>query len=79
MNILFVLIPVTTLIILVGVAMFFWAVNHRQFDDLESPAVLPLLEDTDPLRPAPAEGTPASGTDTASPDAPPAPPDAPDT
>lgn len=44
MNILLVLIPVTGLIVLVGVALFFWAVNHQQFDDLESPAVLPLLE-----------------------------------
>jgi cbb3-type cytochrome oxidase maturation protein len=45
MNILLVLIPVTGLIVLIGVALFFWAANHQQFDDLESPAVLPLLED----------------------------------
>jgi cbb3-type cytochrome oxidase maturation protein len=45
MNILLVLIPVTGLIVFVGVVVFFWAANHQQFDDLDSPAVLPLLED----------------------------------
>lgn len=53
MNILLVLIPVTGLVVLIAVALFFWAANHQQFDDLDSPAVLPLLED-DPA-PAPAE------------------------
>jgi cbb3-type cytochrome oxidase maturation protein len=52
MNILLVLIPVTGLIVLVAVALFFWAANHQQFDDLDSPAVLPLLEDD--AVPAPA-------------------------
>lgn len=45
MNILLVLIPVTLLVILIAVALFFWAVGHQQFDDLESPGVLPLLDD----------------------------------
>jgi len=31
--------------VLAAVAIFFWAVNHQQFDDLDSPAVLPLMED----------------------------------
>jgi len=53
MNILLVLIPVTLLVIMVAVALFFWAVNHQQFDDLDSPAILPLLDD-----PPPAESTP---------------------
>jgi cbb3-type cytochrome oxidase maturation protein len=47
MNILLVLIPVTLLVIVVAVAMFFWAVNHQQFDDLDSPAIVPLLDDLD--------------------------------
>ena len=38
MNILLVLIPVTLLVIAIAVALFFWAVNHQQFDDLETPA-----------------------------------------
>jgi cbb3-type cytochrome oxidase maturation protein len=48
MNILLVLIPVTLLLLLVAVALFFWAVNHQQFDDLDSPAILPLLDDPRP-------------------------------
>ena len=62
MNILLVLIPVTLLVIVIAVALFFWAVNHQQFDDLESPAVLPLMDDPppDPVQsnePAPANAT----------------------
>lgn len=58
MNILLVLIPVTLLVILIAVALFFWAVGHQQFDDLDSPAVLPLLDD-DPSAPEEA-GKPAA-------------------
>ncbi|HET6555579.1 MAG TPA: cbb3-type cytochrome oxidase assembly protein CcoS [Dyella sp.] len=60
MNIILVLIPVTLLIVIVAIGIFFWAVNHQQFDDLDSPGVLPLMEE-DPVRPdvptppAPAE------------------------
>src|SRR3546814_8340534 len=45
MNILLVLIPVTVLVVAVAVWLFFWAVNHQQFEDLDSPAELPLMED----------------------------------
>jgi len=48
MNILLILIPVTLIVIGIAVALFFWAVNHQQFDDLDSPAVLPLLDDPPP-------------------------------
>ena len=48
MNILLVLIPVTVLVVLIGVALFFWAVNHQQFDDLDTPGILPLLDDPAP-------------------------------
>lgn len=48
MNILLVLIPVTLLVIVIAVTLFFWAVNHQQFDDLDSPAVLPLMDDPVP-------------------------------
>jgi cbb3-type cytochrome oxidase maturation protein len=51
MNILLVLIPVTLVVVGVAVALFFWAVNHQQFDDLDSPGVLPLMDD-DPPEPA---------------------------
>lgn len=48
MNILLVLIPVTVMVLLVAVGLFFWAVNHQQFDDLDSPAILPLLDEPAP-------------------------------
>jgi cbb3-type cytochrome oxidase maturation protein len=53
MNILLALIPVTLLIVICAIGIFFWAVNHRQFDDLDSPGVLPLMEE-DPIQPAKA-------------------------
>jgi cbb3-type cytochrome oxidase maturation protein len=53
MNILLMLIPVTLLVVVVAVWLFFWAVNHQQFDDLDSPAQLPLMEDlAEPSPPA---------------------------
>ncbi|MES1154242.1 MAG: cbb3-type cytochrome oxidase assembly protein CcoS [Rhodanobacter sp.] len=52
MNILLVLIPVTLLVVIVAVWLFFWAVNHQQFDDLDSPSVLPLMDDPAPEQPA---------------------------
>lgn len=59
MNIILVLIPVTLLVVGVGVALFFWAVNHQQFDDLDSPGIVPLLED-DPDQGARAAAAPSS-------------------
>ena len=47
MNVLLVLIPVTMVIVIIAVAIFFWAVNHQQFDDLDSPGVLPLMEEAE--------------------------------
>jgi cbb3-type cytochrome oxidase maturation protein len=66
MNIILVLIPVTLLVVIVGVVLFFWAVNHQQFDDLDSPGVLPLLED-DPDQGAIAGRAPPSQADAAPP------------
>jgi cbb3-type cytochrome oxidase maturation protein len=42
MNILLVLIPLSLLFVAGGVWAFFWAVNHDQFDDLDTPGLLPL-------------------------------------
>lgn len=44
MNALLVLIPVTFLRIMVAAGVFFWTVNHTQFDDTDSPKILPLLD-----------------------------------
>jgi cbb3-type cytochrome oxidase maturation protein len=45
MNILLVLIPLGIVLLGVAVAALFWAIDHAQFDDLETPALLPLTED----------------------------------
>jgi|TARA_R100000501_G_C2529173_1_gene52876 cbb3-type cytochrome oxidase maturation protein len=44
-NIILVMIPLSLLILAGAVAMFFWAVNHDQFEDLDSPGLLPLADD----------------------------------
>lgn len=45
MNILLVLIPVSIVMLIAAGAAFFWAVDHDQFDDLDTPGLLPLLDD----------------------------------
>ena len=66
MNILLVLIPVTMVIVIVAVAIFFWAVNHQQFDDLDSPGVLPLMDEAETEKP-PHAATPHEDTDQVAP------------
>lgn len=45
MNILLLMIPLS-IVLLIGAALaFFWAVDHDQFDDLETPGLLPLTDD----------------------------------
>lgn len=46
MNALIILIPVTLVLIGFATALFFWAVNHDQFQDLDTPEVLPLMDYT---------------------------------
>lgn len=45
MNILFVLIPLSLLLVIAAVYAFFWAVDNDQFDDLETPAIAILADD----------------------------------
>jgi cbb3-type cytochrome oxidase maturation protein len=52
-----ILIPLTFLLLLVAGAAFFWAVNHEQFDDLDSAGLLPLTDHA-PERPEPPEEPP---------------------
>ncbi len=47
MTILIVMIPLSILLLLGAGIAFFWAVDHDQFDDLQTPALLPLLDETD--------------------------------
>lgn len=45
MNALIILIPVTLVLVSFAVGLFFWAVHHDQFRDLDTPEILPLLDD----------------------------------
>jgi len=42
MNVLLVMIPLSLLLLLGAAAAFFWAVDHDQFDDMDSPGLVPL-------------------------------------
>jgi cbb3-type cytochrome oxidase maturation protein len=59
MTTMLILIPLTFLLLLVAGGAFFWAVNHDQFDDMDSAQLLPLT-DRDPKAdpPEPPQGTP---------------------
>jgi cbb3-type cytochrome oxidase maturation protein len=54
MNIVFVLIPLSLVLVALAVWAFFWSVNHDQFDDLDTPALIPLSDETS-SRPAEVE------------------------
>lgn len=46
MTTMLILIPLTFLLLLVAGGAFFWAVNHDQFDDMDSAKLLPLTDHT---------------------------------
>lgn len=48
MNVLLVMIPLSLLLLLGAAAAFFWAVDHDQFDDMDSPGLMPLEDSPDP-------------------------------
>jgi len=45
MEVIYLLIPLALLLVLLMIAIFFWAVKSGQFDDLEGPAHRILLDD----------------------------------
>lgn len=49
MKIIYLLIPLSLLLLSLGVWAFFWAVRNDQFDDLETPA-LDVLDDDEDVR-----------------------------
>ncbi len=57
MNILIVMIPLSIVLLIAAGVAFFWAVDHDQFDDMETPALLPLLDHHDEPAHAAAEST----------------------
>ena len=65
MNILFVLIPISLVLLLVIIGTFIWAVRRGQFEDLDTPAIDILSDDAPPPgRP----GQPARGVSTSTSD-----------
>lgn len=55
MDILYLLIPISVLLVFVIGAVFWWSVRHGQFEDLEGPAYRVLMDDdtpTDQARPS---------------------------
>lgn len=62
MDSLYVLIPVTVILLVVALAIYLWAVNSGQFDDLDKAAHSILFEDEDkpPTRPDTEQPTPAT-------------------
>jgi len=57
MNIIYVLIPLSVMLMVLAIAFFFWAVRNDQFDDLDTPALDVLDED------APAPESPSDDED----------------
>ncbi len=47
MNIIYVLIPLSVILMVLALVFFFWAVRNDQFDDLDTPALDILDEDED--------------------------------
>jgi cbb3-type cytochrome oxidase maturation protein len=54
-EILYLLIPLSMLLVVVIVAAFFWAIRSGQFDDLEGPAHRILLDDDERPQPERAD------------------------
>ena len=51
MDILFLLIPISLIIMGIAVWVFLWAIRSGQFEDLEGPAHRILMDDDDPMIP----------------------------
>lgn len=55
MNILFLLIPLSIILLSMAIWAFFWAVKNDQFEDMEGPAYSILFDDENDKKPAKAE------------------------
>jgi cbb3-type cytochrome oxidase maturation protein len=51
MNILYLLVPISLIVMGVAVWLFLWAIRSGQFEDLEGPAHRILMDDDDPMVP----------------------------
>lgn len=50
MEIIYVLIPISFILLVIGIYFFFWATKSGQFDDLQSPGLDILKDDQDLLK-----------------------------
>lgn len=57
MNIILIMIPLSLLLMAAAAVIFFWAVNHGQFDDMQSPGLLPMSDNLAEEKPEEKEPT----------------------
>ena len=57
MDILYLLIPISLIIVAIAIGVFMWAIRSGQYEDLEGPAHRILMDDDDPLIPRKPEAT----------------------
>ena len=50
MSVIYVLIPIAILFVIIGLAVFFWAVRSKQFDDLDKEGFSILFDDNKPKK-----------------------------
>ena len=48
MEILYLLIPLSLILLTVAIFVFRWALKNKQYDDMDSPAYIPLFDDKKP-------------------------------
>lgn len=61
MNILYLLVPISLIVMGVAVWVFLWAIRSGQYEDLEGPAHRILMDDDDPMVPRQSESKDDSG------------------
>lgn len=63
MDLLYAIVPFSTVLLTLAILGFFWAVRSNQFDDLDSPAHRILFDDDEPEKPAaPSQEAPSQST-----------------
>lgn len=60
MKILYILIPISVVVLGIAIWALIWALRSGQYDDLEGPAHRILMDDDDPKIPRRAERTPSA-------------------
>lgn len=63
MSVIYVLIPIAVLFVMIGLAIFFWAVRSKQFDDLDKQGFSILFDDERKQHQSPADIEQPTGKD----------------